>query len=30
MKESLRETGYQLPDGYLTEGELEDKLWELL
>jgi len=24
----LRE--YQLPDGYLTEGELEDKLWELL
>ncbi|WFR86880.1 energy-coupling factor ABC transporter ATP-binding protein [Streptococcus sp. D7B5] len=30
LKESLRETGYQLPDGYLTEGELEDKLWELL
>ena len=30
LKESLRETGYQLPDGYLTEGELEEKLWELL
>ena len=30
LRESLRETGYQLPDGYLTEGELEDKLWELL
>ena len=30
LTESLRETGYQLPDGYLTEGELEDKLWELL
>ena len=30
LKEALRETGYQLPDGYLTEGELEDKLWELL
>ena len=29
LRESLRETGYQLPDGYLTEGELEDKLWEL-
>ena len=30
LRESLRETGYQLPDGYLTEGELVDKLWELL
>ena len=30
LRESLRETGYQMPDGYLTEGELEDKLWELL
>ena len=30
LRESLRETGYQLLDGYLTEGELEDKLWELL
>ena len=30
LRESLRETGYQLPDSYLTEGELEDKLWELL
>ena len=30
LRGSLRETGYQLPDGYLTEGELEDKLWELL
>ena len=30
LRDSLRETGYQLPDGYLTEGELEDKLWELL
>ena len=30
LRESLRKTGYQLPDGYLTEGELEDKLWELL
>ncbi len=30
LRESLREAGYQLPDGYLTEGELEDKLWELL
>ena len=30
LRESLRETGYQLPDGYLTEGELEYKLWELL
>lgn len=30
LRESLRETDYQLPDGYLTEGELEDKLWELL
>ena len=30
LRESLREAGYQLPDGYLTEGELEDKLWEVL
>ena len=30
LRESLRETGYQLPDDYLTEGELEDELWELL
>ena len=30
LRETLRETGYQLSDGYLTEGELEDKLWELL
>ena len=30
LRESLRETGYQLPDDYLTEGELEEKFWELL
>ncbi|WP_267247522.1 energy-coupling factor ABC transporter ATP-binding protein [Streptococcus sp. Marseille-Q5986] len=30
LRESLRDAGYQLPDIYLTEGELEDKLWELL
>ena len=30
LRGSLREAGYQLPDSYLTEGELEDKLWELL
>ena len=30
LRESLRQSGYQLPNGYLTEGELEDKLWELL
>ena len=30
LRESLRQSGYQLPNGYFTEGELEDKLWELL
>ena len=30
LRESLKKSGYQLPDNYLTEGELEDKLWELL
>ena len=30
LRESLRQSGYQLPNGYLTEGELEEKLWELL
>ena len=26
LRESLRETGYQLPDDYLTEGELEGQV----
>ena len=30
LRESLKKSGYQVPDNYLTEGELEDKLWELL
>ena len=30
LKHSLRQNGYDLPENYLTESELEDKLWELL
>ena len=30
LKHSLSQTGYDLPENYLTESELEDKLWELL
>ena len=30
LKNSLIENGYDLPENYLTESELEDKLWELL
>ncbi|VOV73826.1 ABCtransporter ATP-binding protein cobalt transport [Streptococcus pneumoniae] len=30
LKKSLSENGYDLPENYLTESELEDKLWELL
>ena len=30
LKHSLNENGYNLPENYLTESELEDKLWELL
>ena len=30
LKHSLRQNGYDLPGNYLTESELEDKLWELL
>lgn len=30
LKNSLRQNGYDLPGNYLTESELEDKLWELL
>ena len=30
LKNSLSENGYDLPENYLTESELEDKLWELL
>ena len=27
---ALSQNGYDLPENYLTESELEDKLWELL
>ncbi|HEU9394987.1 TPA: energy-coupling factor ABC transporter ATP-binding protein [Streptococcus pneumoniae] len=30
LKKSLNQNGYDLPENYLTESELEDKLWELL
>ncbi|HEW0485724.1 TPA: energy-coupling factor transporter ATPase [Streptococcus pneumoniae] len=30
LKKSLSKNGYDLPENYLTESELEDKLWELL
>lgn len=30
LKHSLNKHGYDLPENYLTESELEDKLWELL
>ena len=30
LKNSLSQNGYDLPENYLTESELEDKLWELL
>ena len=30
LKHSLIQNGYDLPENYLTESELEDKLWELL
>lgn len=30
LKKSLIQNGYDLPENYLTESELEDKLWELL
>lgn len=30
LKKSLSQNGYDLPEKYLTESELEDKLWELL
>lgn len=30
LKKSLSQSGYDLPENYLTESELEDKLWELL
>ncbi|HGL1902987.1 TPA: energy-coupling factor ABC transporter ATP-binding protein [Streptococcus pneumoniae] len=30
LKKSLSQNGYNLPENYLTESELEDKLWELL
>ncbi|CIS25857.1 MULTISPECIES: energy-coupling factor ABC transporter ATP-binding protein [Streptococcus] len=30
VKHSLSQNGYDLPENYLTESELEDKLWELL
>ena len=29
LKHSLSQNGYDLPENYLTESELEDKLWEL-
>ena len=29
LKNSLSQNGYDLPENYLTESELEDKLWEL-
>ena len=30
LKNSLSQNGYDLPGNYLTESELEDKLWELI
>ena len=30
LKDSLSKFGYDLPEHYLTESELEEKLWELL
>lgn len=30
LKKSLSQNDYDLPENYLTESELEDKLWELL
>ena len=30
LKHSLSQNGYDLPENYLTESELVDKLWELL
>ena len=30
LQHSLYQHGYDLPENYLTESELEDKLWELL
>lgn len=30
LKKSLSQNSYDLPENYLTESELEDKLWELL
>ncbi len=30
LKNSLSQNGYDFPENYLTESELEDKLWELL
>lgn len=30
LKKSLSQNGYDLPENYLAESELEDKLWELL
>ena len=30
LKHSLSQNGYDLPENYLIESELEDKLWELL
>ena len=30
LKHFLSQSGYDLPEHYLTESELEDKLWELL
>ena len=30
LKHSLNQNGYDLPENYLTESEIEDKLWELL
>ena len=30
LKNSLIQNGYDLPENYLTESELENKLWELL
>lgn len=30
LKHSLSQNGYDLPENYLTESELEGKLWELL
>ena len=30
VKEALRQSGFPLPDSYLTEKELQDQLWVLL